>query len=221
MKLKKSHRQLHAARQGLYDGRVESRIVIAAGGTGGHIFPALSAWRSSSAEVASASLLWIGTSRSRERELCGRNAIPLEILDVEGIRRAMSLSVVRAVVRFVKAVFGMMSLFGKNRPNAVVAFGGYVCAPVLSAARLRRVPYYLQEQNTIPGLVNRVFARGGAGYSSGSRSRENTGVRWQGEVTGTPVRAGRKAYEGYPYPPASTGRKRRSSSAAEARARRA
>jgi UDP-N-acetylglucosamine--N-acetylmuramyl-(pentapeptide) pyrophosphoryl-undecaprenol N-acetylglucosamine transferase len=138
------------------------KIVIAAGGTGGHIFPALSLALELKARFAPASLLWIGTSRSREKELCEKNGIALKILDVEGIKRAMSLTVVRAVVRFVKAVFGMILLFGKNRPAAVVAFGGYVCAPVLSAACVLRMPYYLQEQNTIPGLVNRVFARGAA-----------------------------------------------------------
>ena len=176
------------------------RIVIAAGGTGGHIFPALSVAIELKERFASASLLWIGTSRSRERELCGRNAIPLEILDVEGIKRAISLSVVRAVVRFIKAVFGMMSLFGKNRPAAVVAFGGYVCAPVLSAACLRRVPYYLQEQNTIPGLVNRVFARGAARIFLGFPLAGKYSLRGRAEVTGTPVRPGEKTYEGYRYP---------------------
>jgi UDP-N-acetylglucosamine--N-acetylmuramyl-(pentapeptide) pyrophosphoryl-undecaprenol N-acetylglucosamine transferase len=176
------------------------RIVIAAGGTGGHIFPALSMALELKERFASASLLWIGTSRSREKELCERNAIPLEILDVEGIKRAMSLSVVRAVARFVKAVFGMILLFGKNKPAAVVAFGGYVCAPVLSAACMRRVPYYLQEQNTIPGLVNRVFARGAARIFLGFPLVGNHRLRGKTEVTGTPVRPGEKSYAGFPYP---------------------
>jgi UDP-N-acetylglucosamine--N-acetylmuramyl-(pentapeptide) pyrophosphoryl-undecaprenol N-acetylglucosamine transferase len=176
------------------------KIVIAAGGTGGHIFPALSVALELKARFAPASLLWIGTSRSREKELCEKNGIPLEILDVEGIKRAMSLSVVRAVVRFVKAVFGMMSLFGKNRPAAVVAFGGYVCAPVLSAACVLRVPYYLQEQNTIPGLVNRVFARGAARVFLGFPLAGKHQLRGRAEVTGTPVRPGEKSYAGFPYP---------------------
>jgi UDP-N-acetylglucosamine--N-acetylmuramyl-(pentapeptide) pyrophosphoryl-undecaprenol N-acetylglucosamine transferase len=176
------------------------KIVIAAGGTGGHIFPALSVALELKARFAPASLLWIGTSRSRERELCEKNGIPLEILDVEGIKRVMSLSVVRAVVRFIKAIFGMMSLFGKNRPAAVVAFGGYVCAPVLCAASLWRVPYYLQEQNTIPGLVNRVFARGAARIFLGLPLAGKHRLRGKTEVTGTPVRQGEKSYEGFQYP---------------------
>jgi UDP-N-acetylglucosamine--N-acetylmuramyl-(pentapeptide) pyrophosphoryl-undecaprenol N-acetylglucosamine transferase len=175
-------------------------IVIAAGGTGGHIFPALSVALALRQQAGRASLLWVGTSRSREKELCERNNIPLEILDVEGIRRALSLSVARAIVRFIKAVFAMMKRFGKNRPAAVVAFGGYVCAPVLSAARLRGVPYYLQEQNTIPGLVNRLFARKAArtflGFPLAGRHRLAGSI----EVTGTPVRPGEKSYEGFKYP---------------------
>ncbi|HUI93647.1 MAG TPA: undecaprenyldiphospho-muramoylpentapeptide beta-N-acetylglucosaminyltransferase [Chitinivibrionales bacterium] len=175
-------------------------IVIAAGGTGGHIFPALSVALELRSRMPAASLLWIGTSRSREKELCERNAIPLEILDVEGIRRALSLSVLRATVRFVNAFCTMVKRFGKNRPSAVVAFGGYVCAPVLSAARLRRVPYYLQEQNTIPGLVNRLFARNAAGVFLGFPLAGKRRLAGIGEVTGTPVRSGEKSYDGFNYP---------------------
>ena len=91
-------------------------------------------------------------------------------------------------------------LFGKARPLAVVAFGGYVCAPVLGAARLRRVPYFLQEQNTVPGLVNRFFAKGARRAFLGMPLANGRKLACACEVTGTPVRARAASYEGFGYP---------------------
>ncbi len=177
-----------------------SAIVIAAGGTGGHIFPALSVALELQRRFPAMPLLWIGTSRSRERELCERNGIPAEILDVEGIRRTMSLSALRAILRFCTAVLRMMRLFGGGRPRAVVAFGGYVCAPVLAAARLRRVPYFLQEQNTVAGLVNRLFAGQARRVFLGFPLAGRRPLRCTSEVTGTPVRRKEESYPGFAYP---------------------
>jgi UDP-N-acetylglucosamine--N-acetylmuramyl-(pentapeptide) pyrophosphoryl-undecaprenol N-acetylglucosamine transferase len=82
----------------------------------------------------------------------------------------------------------------------VVAFGGYVCAPVLSAAFLARVPYFLQEQNTIPGLVNRLFARGACRMFLGLPLAGKGRSYSRCEVTGTPVRQGERSYQEHPYP---------------------
>jgi UDP-N-acetylglucosamine--N-acetylmuramyl-(pentapeptide) pyrophosphoryl-undecaprenol N-acetylglucosamine transferase len=175
-------------------------VVITAGGTGGHIFPALSLALELRRRYPTLGLVWIGTSRNREKELCDAHGIPLVVLDVEGFRRTLTLGAVRAAFRFGAAVLRMIMVFGEGRPRAVVAFGGYVCAPVLLAARIRKVKYFLQEQNTVAGLVNRVFAKSARRVFLGlplAAQRPRAGTF---EVTGTPVRARDASYAGFAYP---------------------
>jgi UDP-N-acetylglucosamine--N-acetylmuramyl-(pentapeptide) pyrophosphoryl-undecaprenol N-acetylglucosamine transferase len=176
------------------------KIVIAAGGTGGHIFPALSVAQVLRARYSDVSLLWIGTCRSREVELCKKNGIPIMIIDVVGITRRLSLRVVVAAVTFLRAIMSVICQFRRDRPTAVVAFGGYVCAPVLAAAVLKKVPIYLQEQNTIAGLVNRVFSRYCRKMFLGFPLAGNSAVHALTIITGTPVRTGVTSYEHFPYP---------------------
>jgi UDP-N-acetylglucosamine--N-acetylmuramyl-(pentapeptide) pyrophosphoryl-undecaprenol N-acetylglucosamine transferase len=180
------------------------KIVITAGGTGGHIFPALSVAQVFARRYTNVSLLWIGTYRSREVELCKKNNIPIMILDVIGITRRLSItaviSAVIAVVTFVRAVVSVMCQFRRDRPNAVIAFGGYVCAPVLAAAVLKKIPIYLQEQNTVAGLVNRLFLRYCRKMFLGFPLVGNAPITAATEVTGTPVRTGVTSYDHFPYP---------------------
>jgi UDP-N-acetylglucosamine--N-acetylmuramyl-(pentapeptide) pyrophosphoryl-undecaprenol N-acetylglucosamine transferase len=176
------------------------RVTIAAGGTGGHIFPALAVAQEFRRRVPGVSLLWIGTSRNRERELCERNDIPLRVLDVKGLKREVSTGAVTALFSFAHEVGGMRAYFKKNPPHAVVAFGGYVSAPVLAAARMRSVPYFLQEQNTVPGLVNRLFARNAVCTFLGFPLAEKRRLRGVTKVTGTPIRRVSGTYADFPYP---------------------
>jgi UDP-N-acetylglucosamine--N-acetylmuramyl-(pentapeptide) pyrophosphoryl-undecaprenol N-acetylglucosamine transferase len=91
-------------------------------------------------------------------------------------------------------------VFGSGRPRAVVAFGGYVCAPVLVAARIKKVPYFLQEQNTVAGLVNRAFAKSARRVFLGLPLAAQRQLAGALEVTGTPVRARDTSYVGFAYP---------------------
>ncbi len=176
------------------------KIVIAAGGTGGHIFPALSVAQALRERYSDIALLWIGTYRSRETELCKKNGIPIMILDVVGISRKVSFRIIVAIVTFLRAVVSVKRQFRRDRPIAIVAFGGYVCAPVLSAAVLKKIPFYLHEQNTIAGLVNRIFSRYSRRMFLGFPLAGKTTVKATTEVTGTPVRTGVGSYEKFSYP---------------------
>ena len=175
-------------------------IVVAAGGTGGHIFPALSVALELKKQVSDLSLLWVGTSRNREKELCEKNNIPLTILDVRGIQRKLSFSSLLAIRDFIGALRRMNGLFRKNRPDAVAAFGGYVCAPVLAAARQNKIPYFLQEQNSVPGLVNRTFSSKAEisflGYPLSGKYK----LKGKCVITGTPIRTVENSFDTFEYP---------------------
>lgn len=178
----------------------KKRIVIAAGGTGGHIFPALAVALECKKRKHSFSLLWVGTSRSREQELCKKHDIPLELVDVQGITRSVSFKNIKALASFVHSVRRMNYLFKKEKPDAVIAFGGYVSAPVLAAARLQGIPYFLQEQNTVPGLVIRRFAKKARAIFLGFPIVDDWSLKGNTMITRTPVRPIAGTYANYDYP---------------------
>jgi UDP-N-acetylglucosamine--N-acetylmuramyl-(pentapeptide) pyrophosphoryl-undecaprenol N-acetylglucosamine transferase len=176
------------------------RIVIAAGGTGGHIFPALAVALELREQRRDASILWIGTSRSREQELCLRHGIELRMLDVSGINRLFSFGTVKSIAAFVREVNKMRRMFKKDQCDAILAFGGYVSAPVLTAARMRSIPYFLHEQNSVIGRVNRFFAGGAEqvflSFPLASGRQVKTGTL----LAGMPVKKSEQSYSGFKYP---------------------
>jgi len=171
------------------------KVIIAAGGTGGHILPALSFALEIREQCPGVLLSWIGTERSRERELCEKNGIPVTTVRVAGITRKLSLQAVRAAVEFVRAAGAVKAILKSEHPDAVIAFGGYVTAPVLTAARLLGVPFFLQEQNTVPGLVNRLFSRFAACTFLGFPLARRWNLAGKTMVTGTPVRKAAQSYD--------------------------
>ncbi len=176
------------------------KLMIAAGGTGGHIFPALSVAMEWRLRHPQDELLWVGTSRSRERELCERHGIALELLDVTGINRTLGLGLVRSLAAFAGAVSRMSKIIRREKPTIVLAFGGYVSAPVVVAALLNRVPYCLHEQNTVPGLVNRLFSRFSRCTFLGFQLALGWKLRGETHVVGTPIRKVAAAYPAEAYP---------------------
>jgi UDP-N-acetylglucosamine--N-acetylmuramyl-(pentapeptide) pyrophosphoryl-undecaprenol N-acetylglucosamine transferase len=179
---------------------VSTLYVIAAGGTGGHVFPALAFAQELLRTSKPEAITWVGTNRSRERELCERHGIVFKELSARGLVRSLSLKNIGTLIDFIRGVGSMMRLFKLNRPAAVIAFGGYVCAPVLLAARLRGIPFFLQEQNTVPGLVNRLFANGAARCFLGFPLEGRRRLAGKTMLTGTPVRAIAGTYNDFAYP---------------------
>lgn len=175
-------------------------IVIAAGGTGGHIFPALSIALQFKQDHGDVALLWIGTARSREAELCEKNNIPLLLMNVSGLARKPSLKTVKSLLQSAWGFSQSGLIFRKNRPSAIIAFGGYVCAPVLAAARVMSIPYFIHEQNTAPGLVNRFFSAHARKVFAGLPLIAGKRLRVSVQTTGTPVRPREENYDTFHYP---------------------
>lgn len=174
-------------------------VMLAAGGTGGHIFPAYTLAQNLVPKHP-VELLWIGTSRNREQELCNEACIPLQVLDVSGINKFFSFNTIKSLVETVKATLFMVSLVKERKPVAVVAFGGYVCAPVLAAARLCRVPYFLHEQNAYMGRVNRFFWKGARKVFLGFPLEKLDMASSKVCLCGTPIRAAKCDYSRFDYP---------------------
>ena len=132
-------------------------VLIMAGGTGGHVFPALAVakvLRDRGVEV-----VWLGVPGSMESRLVPANGFPIEWVRVGGIRGKGLKTWLLAPVRILAAVAEALGVLRRVRPCAVLGFGGYVSGPGGIAARLLRIPLLIHEQNAIAGMTNRWLAR--------------------------------------------------------------
>ena len=132
-------------------------VLIMAGGTGGHVFPALSV-----AKVLrdrGVPVVWLGVPGSMESRLVPANGFPIEWIRVKGIRGKGLTAWLMAPFRIASAVLQAIAVLRRLRPRAVLGAGGYVSGPGGIAAWLLRIPLLIHEQNAIPGLTNRWLAR--------------------------------------------------------------
>ncbi len=158
------------------------KVLIMAGGTGGHVFPALAV----AAELRSrgVTLDWLGTSAGIEAELVPANGIPLHVIAVQGVRGKSLATRLLAPVKIVRAVLQALAKVRALAPDAVIGLGGYASGPGGLAARLLGIPLVIHEQNAVAGTTNRILSRIAARVLQGF-----PGAFPAGEVTGNPVRA--------------------------------
>jgi UDP-N-acetylglucosamine--N-acetylmuramyl-(pentapeptide) pyrophosphoryl-undecaprenol N-acetylglucosamine transferase len=131
--------------------------LIMAGGTGGHVFPALALARELRAQ--SWEVVWLGTRRGLEARLVPAEQIPIEWLTVSGLRGKGALAWLLAPLRLLGALREALRAIRRHRPNVVVGLGGFVSGPGGLAAWLLRRPLLIHEQNAIAGFTNRCLAR--------------------------------------------------------------
>ena len=130
-------------------------VLIMAGGTGGHVFPALACAREFQARGYS--VHWLGTPRGIENELVPQAGLPLHLIQVSGLRGKSKLSLLKAPFTLVKAVLQARRIIRQLKPVCVLGFGGYVTGPGGVAARLCGVPLVIHEQNARAGTANRLL----------------------------------------------------------------
>lgn len=132
-------------------------VLIAAGGTGGHVYPALAVadWL----RARGARVLWFGTSAGIEARLVPAAGFELHELKASGLRGNGMARWLKAPFMVLGAVLRALTMMRRERPNVVLGMGGYVSGPGGIAGRLLGLPLVVHEQNAIPGLTNRVLAR--------------------------------------------------------------
>lgn len=136
------------------------RLLIAGGGTGGHIYPALAVARSLRERAPDADLHWVGGHRGLEAGLVPAAGIPLTRLALRSLRSVeMNVHAVADPLRLVGSVPQAAAVLGRLRPAAIFTTGGYVAVPILLAAAPMRIPVVLWDGNVIPGRAVRLTAR--------------------------------------------------------------
>ncbi|MDB2705328.1 undecaprenyldiphospho-muramoylpentapeptide beta-N-acetylglucosaminyltransferase [Pseudomonadota bacterium] len=133
-----------------------ARILIMAGGTGGHVFPALAVADELSAQGHM--VAWIGTLKGIEAKLVPASNYPLNTISVQGLRGNGVLGWILAPLKLLKAVGEAITIINKFKPDVVLGLGGFASGPGGVAAKLLGKPLVIHEQNAIPGLTNRALS---------------------------------------------------------------
>lgn len=131
--------------------------MVMAGGTGGHVFPALSV--AEELRARGKDVCWLGTRRGIEARLVPSRQFPLHYIDIEGLRGKSAIKLWRAPLLLWKAVRQAKALLAAEQPDAVIGFGGFASGPGGLAARLAGIPLLIHEQNAIAGTTNKFLAR--------------------------------------------------------------
>lgn len=135
------------------------RVLLAGGGTAGHTSPLIATADALRRLDPDTSITCLGTPRGLENRVVPEAGYPLELIPPVPLPRRPSADLARVPGRLRGAVRETMAVFDRVRPDVVVGYGGYVSMPAYLAARRRRLPLVVHEQNTLPGLANKVGAR--------------------------------------------------------------
>jgi UDP-N-acetylglucosamine--N-acetylmuramyl-(pentapeptide) pyrophosphoryl-undecaprenol N-acetylglucosamine transferase len=136
-----------------------TRLLIAGGGTGGHLFPGVALAEELRAREPDAEILFVGTRRGIEARVLPDLGWPLEFIDVSGLKTVGAAGTLRGLTRLPRALWQARRLVKRFQPDAVIGVGGYASGPVVLAARLRGIATAICEQNSIPGFTNKLLGR--------------------------------------------------------------
>ncbi len=134
------------------------RIVIAGGGTGGHLYPGIAVARELRRRLPEVAVSFAGTARGIESRVVPREGFELDVLRSSGLKGMSVTSLMRGLALLPLSGVDAWTIVSRRRPQLVIGVGGYSSGPVVLVAALRRIPTLLLEQNAVPGFTNRRLA---------------------------------------------------------------
>ena len=173
--------------------RIEThkRVVVAGGGTGGHIYPAIGIAQALQRVDTTIDIVFIGGTDKLEATLVPQHGFRFLPISVAGFPRRLTLQWLSVIWKVLRGVIQSLQYMKQLKPDVVIGTGGYVSGPVLFAALLRKVPIVIQEQNASAGLTNNILARWAkAVYLAMESTHDANSLRhaMHTEVTGNPIR---------------------------------
>lgn len=135
------------------------RVLIAGGGTGGHLFPGVAIAEEVRARDRDAAVQFVGTARGIEARVLPELGWDLALIQVSGLKTVGALGAVKGLFKLPRALWQARRIVKQFRPDVVIGVGGYASGPVVLMARLRGVATAICEQNSIPGLTNKILGR--------------------------------------------------------------
>jgi UDP-N-acetylglucosamine--N-acetylmuramyl-(pentapeptide) pyrophosphoryl-undecaprenol N-acetylglucosamine transferase len=133
------------------------RMMIAGGGTGGHVFPGIALAEEVVTRHPDNDVVFVGTARGLEARVVPKAGFPIELVDVQGMKGKGPWRLLWSALLLPRALFQSWRILRRWRPDVVVGVGGYASGPVVLVAWLMRIPTAVQEQNAIAGLTNRIL----------------------------------------------------------------
>ncbi len=135
------------------------RIILSGGGTGGHIFPALAIADELKKELPNAQFLFVGALGKMEMEKVPKAGYDIVGLPITGFQRSLSISNLKFPFRLLRSLAKARKLIKSFKPDLVIGTGGYASGPVLYAAQQKGIPTVIQEQNSFPGITNKLLGK--------------------------------------------------------------
>jgi len=164
------------------------QVLIAGGGTGGHLYPGIALARELQRRDQATVVTFVGTAAGIESKVVPREGFPLDVIRVAGLKGKSRLARLRGLLLLPMAAVDAWRVISRRRPSVVVGVGGFSSGPVLALAAFRRYPTLLLEQNALPGITNRLLAplvrAAAVNFPEALRYFPRTGF-----VAGNPVRA--------------------------------
>ncbi|MCR5175401.1 MAG: undecaprenyldiphospho-muramoylpentapeptide beta-N-acetylglucosaminyltransferase [Anaerovibrio sp.] len=164
------------------------RIIVSGGGTGGHIYPAITIIRMLKKRIDNLEILYVGTSTGLEADIVPKEGLPFKTVDLQGFKRSLSPVNLIRVLKAVRGVFKAAGIVRSYKPDVVIGTGGYVCGPVLMAASLMGIPTLIQEQNVVPGITNKILSHFVSRIATGAIEANKFFPQDKVVFTGNPIR---------------------------------
>ena len=165
------------------------RILLAGGGTGGHIYPALAIAERIKYLRPAWEILYVGTEKGLENRIVPQRGVPFQTIAVEGLPRKISPALLKAMGKAGGGCLEARKIVKQFAPDLVIGTGGYVCGPVVLAARMAGIPAMIHEQNAFPGVTNKILAHFANQIMVNFQASEKYFVHKERiKVTGLPVR---------------------------------
>lgn len=161
---------------------LQKRILIMAGGTGGHVFPALAVAKHLAKRGWQ--VRWLGTAERMEARLVPQHGFDIDFIDIKGVRGNGVLRKLAAPFKIVRSIMQAREVINEFKPDVVLGMGGFASGPGGIAARLSGIPLVLHEQNAIPGMTNKLLSRIASRVLCAFNNTFESGA----EVVGNPIR---------------------------------
>src|SRR2546423_7274238 len=163
------------------------RVLIAAGGTGGHIYPGIAVAKEVMRRDPQSEVRFVGTQGKLETKLVPQAGFELSLIEISGLKNVGLAARIKGLLLLPESFFSARRIIREFRPDVVVGAGGYVSGPGLLTAALQRVPTLVMESNALPGWTNRVLARF-VDKAAVNFAEAMPYFRGKAVVTGNPVR---------------------------------
>jgi UDP-N-acetylglucosamine--N-acetylmuramyl-(pentapeptide) pyrophosphoryl-undecaprenol N-acetylglucosamine transferase len=136
----------------------QPRFIISGGGTGGHIFPAIAIANALKAKARDAEFLFVGALGKMEMEKVPAAGYKIEGLWISGLQRKLTLKNLSFPLKVISSLLKARKIIKKFNPDVVIGVGGFASGPTLRAATMKKIPTVIQEQNSFPGITNKLLA---------------------------------------------------------------